>query len=53
MRALEEAGLIQGYTALIDEAMLGHRLTAFAIVRKHNQAKSGHAPSKIAFSAGL
>ena len=40
MRALEEAGLIQGYTALIDEAMLGYGLTAFAMVRLHNQAES-------------
>ena len=40
VRALEEAGLIQGYTALIDEAMLGYGLTAFAMVRLHNQAES-------------
>jgi len=40
VRALEEAGLISGYTALIDEAMLGYALTAFAMVRLHNQAES-------------
>jgi DNA-binding Lrp family transcriptional regulator len=40
VRALEEAGLISGYTALVDEAMLGYALTAFAMVRLHNQAES-------------
>jgi DNA-binding Lrp family transcriptional regulator len=37
---LEEAGLISGYTALVDEPMLGYALTAFAMVRLHNQAES-------------
>jgi len=40
VRTLEEAGLITGYTALIDEAALGYALTAFAMVRLHNQAES-------------
>lgn len=40
VRALEEAGLISGYTALIDEVALGYALTAFAMVRLHNQAES-------------
>jgi DNA-binding Lrp family transcriptional regulator len=40
VRALEEAGLITGYTALIDEATLGFELTAFAMVGLHNQAES-------------
>lgn len=40
VRALEEAGLITGYTALVDEARLGFELTAFAMVRLHNQAES-------------
>lgn len=40
VRTLEEAGLISGYTALIDEAALGYALTAFAMVRLHNQAES-------------
>jgi DNA-binding Lrp family transcriptional regulator len=40
VRTLEEAGLISGYTALVDEAMLGYALTAFAMVRLHNQAES-------------
>jgi DNA-binding Lrp family transcriptional regulator len=39
VRALEEAGLISGYTALVDEAMLGYALTAFAMVRLHNQSE--------------
>jgi DNA-binding Lrp family transcriptional regulator len=40
VRTLEEAGLISGYTALVDEAMLGYALTAFAMVRLHNQAET-------------
>ena len=40
VRALEAAGLITGYTALVDEARLGYALTAFAMVRLHNQAES-------------
>jgi DNA-binding Lrp family transcriptional regulator len=39
VRALEEAGLIKGYTALLDEAALGFPLTAYAMVRLHNQAE--------------
>lgn len=40
VRALEEAGLITGYTALVDEAALGFTLTAFVMVRLHNQAEA-------------
>ncbi|MGQ0456165.1 MAG: Lrp/AsnC family transcriptional regulator [Hyphomicrobium sp.] len=40
VRALEEAGLITGYTALVDEEALGFALTAFAMVRLHNQAEA-------------
>jgi DNA-binding Lrp family transcriptional regulator len=40
VRALEEAGLITSYTALVDEVRLGYALTAFAMVRLHNQAES-------------
>ena len=40
VRALEEAGLITGYTALLDEAALGFALTAYAMVRLHNQAEA-------------
>lgn len=40
VRALEEAGLITGYTALVDEAELGFHLTAFALVGLHNQAEA-------------
>lgn len=40
VRGLEEAGLIEGYAALLDEAALGFTLTAFAMVRLHNQAES-------------
>lgn len=40
VRALEQAGLITGYTALLDEAALGFELTAFAMVGLHNQAEA-------------
>jgi DNA-binding Lrp family transcriptional regulator len=40
VRALEEAGLITGYTVLLDEPALGFNLTAFAMVRLHNQAET-------------
>ena len=40
VRALEEAGLIAGYAALVDEAALGYTLSAFAMVRLHNQAEA-------------
>ena len=40
VRVLEEAGLIAGYAALLDEDALGFALTAFAMVRLHNQAES-------------
>lgn len=39
VRALEAAGVIQGYTALVDERALGFELTAFALVGLHNQAE--------------
>jgi DNA-binding Lrp family transcriptional regulator len=40
VRALEDAGMIRGYTALIDEKALGFELTAFASVGLHNQAEA-------------
>jgi DNA-binding Lrp family transcriptional regulator len=40
VRALEEAGLITGYTALIDEKALGFELTGFALVGLHSQAEA-------------
>lgn len=40
VRALEEAGLISGYSAVVDEEALGFALTAFAMVRLHNQAEA-------------
>ena len=52
VRALEEAGLIAGYTVLLDEPALGFSLTAFAMVGLHNQAEASFALSKIWCSAG-
>ena len=39
VRALKQAGLISGYTVLIDEKALGYELTAFALVGLHNQSE--------------
>ncbi len=40
VKALEEAGLISGYFALLDERMAGFEVTAFAQVRLHAQSES-------------
>lgn len=40
VRALEDAGLITGYSALFDETALGFTLTAFAMVGLHSQAET-------------
>jgi DNA-binding Lrp family transcriptional regulator len=40
MRALEEAGIIRGYRALLDEKNLGYDLTAFAMVGLTSQAEA-------------
>ena len=40
VRALEEAGLIRGYHADLDEKRLGFELTAFAMVGLHSQAEA-------------
>lgn len=39
VRALEEAGFINGYTVLVDERALGFPLTAFAMVGLHSQSE--------------
>jgi DNA-binding Lrp family transcriptional regulator len=40
VRALEEAGIITGYTALVDERALGFELTAFVMVGLHSQSET-------------
>jgi DNA-binding Lrp family transcriptional regulator len=40
VRALEEAGIIKGFTALLDEKALGFDVTAFAMVGLHSQAEA-------------
>ena len=40
VRALEQAGLITGYTALVDEPALGFEVTGFALVGLHSQAEA-------------
>jgi DNA-binding Lrp family transcriptional regulator len=40
VRALEQAGFIAGYTALLDEKSVGFELVAFAMVGLHAQSES-------------
>lgn len=40
VRALEEAGIIEGYFTLLDEKAAGFELTAFAMVGLHAQAEA-------------
>lgn len=40
VRALEESGLVEGYTVLLDEGALGFSLTAYVMVGLHNQTES-------------
>lgn len=40
VRALEQAGLIAGYTILVDERALGFEVTGFALVGLHSQAEA-------------
>lgn len=39
VRALEEAGIIKGFTALLNDKALGFDVTAFAMIRLHSQAE--------------
>ncbi|HWL05341.1 MAG TPA: Lrp/AsnC family transcriptional regulator [Xanthobacteraceae bacterium] len=40
VRALEEAGFITGYRALLDEKLLGYEVTVFAMVHLASQAEA-------------
>jgi len=40
LRALEQAGYIKGYRALLDEKKLGYEVTAFAMVHLSSQAEA-------------
>ncbi len=40
VRALEEAGFIRGYRALLDEKRLGYEVTIFALVHLSSQAEA-------------
>src|SRR6202000_3565950 len=40
VRALEEAGYIKGYRALLDEKLLGYEGTVFAMVHLSSQAET-------------
>lgn len=40
VRALEEAGFIRGYRALLDEKLLGYEVVMFAMVHLSSQAES-------------
>ena len=40
VRALEEAGYIKGYRALLDEKLLGYEIAVFAMVHLSSQAEA-------------
>src|SRR5262245_6243639 len=40
VRALEQAGYIKGYRALLDEKLLGYEVTVFALVHLDSQAET-------------
>jgi DNA-binding Lrp family transcriptional regulator len=40
VRALEEAGIIKGFTAILNDRALGFDVTAFAMIRLHSQAEA-------------
>ena len=40
VRALEEAGFVRGYRALLDEKLLGYEVTVFAMVHLSSQAEA-------------
>jgi DNA-binding Lrp family transcriptional regulator len=40
VRALEEAGFVKGYRALLDEKLLGYEVTVFAMVHLSSQAEA-------------
>jgi DNA-binding Lrp family transcriptional regulator len=40
VRALEQAGFIRGYRALLDEKLLGYEVTVFAMVHLSSQAEA-------------
>ena len=40
LRALEQAGYIKGYRALLDEKLLGYEVTVFALVHLDSQAEA-------------
>jgi DNA-binding Lrp family transcriptional regulator len=40
VRALEEAGIIEGFTAILDDKALGFEVTAFAMIKLHSQAEA-------------
>lgn len=40
VRALEDAGIVSGYCALLDEKMAGFDVTAFAMVGLHRQSEA-------------
>ena len=40
VRALEEAGIIKGFTVLLDDRALGFDVSAFAMIKLHSQAEA-------------
>jgi hypothetical protein len=48
VRALEQAGMIAGYFALLDEKSVGFEVIAFAMLGLHSQAEADSGPSRTA-----
>lgn len=40
VRALEEAGIVEGFTVLLDDKALGFEVSAFAMIKLHSQAEA-------------
>lgn len=40
VRALEEAGIVTGFTALLDDKSIGFDVSAFAMIKLHSQAET-------------
>jgi DNA-binding Lrp family transcriptional regulator len=40
VRALEEAGIIEGFTAILNDKALGFDVSAFAMIKLHSQAEA-------------
>jgi DNA-binding Lrp family transcriptional regulator len=51
VRALEEAGIIKGFTALLNDKALGFDVTAYAMIRLHGRPRPISSPSRAGASS--